>query len=224
VCTSAHARRRGEALIPRGTGYPRTVNISAFRALHDWGSVPDWLAAVGTIGAVTVALRFGLRDGSRLADERKEAMADRELFRQQQLSEAETRKRSLAAKVTVIADRSPSGFHPSMGEPRQFVDWTVHNGGDEPISMVSVVQRLRPGAPGADTAPTEISQTWPMIEPGASRVVRTPIYHDPQDFERQREVQFTDGTGQRWQRKEFGALRPIGPGDAETLGMVILPA
>ena len=63
-----------------------------------------------------------------------------------------------------------------------------------------------------------------MIEPGASRVVRTPIYHDPQDFERQREVQFTDGTGQRWQRKEFGALRPIGPGDAETLGMVILPA
>lgn len=211
-------------LIGEEAGYPRNVDIPAFMAFQNWGSVPDWLAAVGTIGAVSIALRFGLRDGTRLEDERKEAMADRELFRQQQLSEAEARKRSLAAKVTVIADRSPSGFHPGLGEARQYVHWTVHNGGDEPISMVSVVQRLRPGAPGADTATTEISQTWPMIEPGASREITTPIYQDPQDFERQREVQFTDGTGQRWQRKEFGALRPIAPDDAEALGMVILPA
>jgi hypothetical protein len=193
-------------------------------ALQDWGSVPDWLAAVGTIGAVSVALWFGLRDSKRLADERKEAMADRELFRRQQLAEAEARKRSLAAKVTVISTKSQSGFHPSMGEPRQFVDWKVHNGGDEPISMVSVVQRLRPGAPGADTSPTEICKTWPMIEPGGSERFRTSIYQDPQDFEAQREVQFTDGTGQRWQRKEFGTLRPIEPGDPEALRMVFLPA
>lgn len=193
-------------------------------ASQDWGSVPDWLAAVGTIGAVTIALRFGLKDGARLAEERKEATADRELFRQQQLEETEARKRRLAAKVTVIADRSPSGFHPDLGEARQYVNWTVHNSGEEPISMVSVVQRLRPGAPGADTAPTIISQTWAMIEPGASRSVATANYNDPQDFERQREVQFTDGTGQRWQRKEFGALRPIAPDDAEALSMVVLPA
>ncbi|MET4620424.1 hypothetical protein ABIE18_001873 [Arthrobacter sp. 2762] len=199
------------------------MDIPAFVALQDWGSVPDWLAAVGTIGAVTIALRFGLRDGVRLAEERRESKADRELFRQQQSEEAEARKRRLAAKVTVIADRSPSGFHPEMGEARQYVAWTVHNGGDEPISMVSVVQRLRTGAPGADTAPTEISHTWSMIEPGASRSITTPIYDDPRNFEREREVQFTDGAGQRWQRKEFGALRSIAPNDPEAIGMVVLP-
>lgn len=193
-------------------------------ALQNWGSVPDWFVAIGTISAVTVALWLGRRDRKRLEEERKEAMADRELFRRQQLEEAQMRKRNLAAKVTVIADKTPSGFHPVMGEPRQYVDWTVHNGGDEPISMVSVVPRLRAGAPGADTAPTMIGQTWPMIEPGASRTARTAVYNDPQDFEPQREVQFTDGTGQRWQRKEFGALRRITPDDPEKLGMVLLRA
>ncbi|MGC7150909.1 hypothetical protein [Paenarthrobacter ureafaciens] len=63
-----------------------------------------------------------------------------------------------------------------------------------------------------------------MIEPGGSRSITTAIYNDPQDFERQREVQFTDGTGQRWQRKEFGALRPILPNDPEAIGMVMMPA
>lgn len=196
----------------------------AFMALQNWGSVPDWFVAIGTIGAVTVALWSGYRDRRRLEEERKDAIADRALFRVQQLEEVELRKRSLAAKVTVIAEKTPSGFHPDMGEARQYIDWTVHNGGDEPISMVSVVQRLREGAPGADTAPTLIGKTWPMIEPGASRTARTAVYHDPQDFEPQREVQFTDGTGQRWQRKEFGALRRITPDDPEKLGIVLLPA
>lgn len=191
-------------------------------ALQNWGSVPDWFVAAGTTGAVIVALWLGRRDRNRLEDERREAMADRELFRRQQLDEAEMRKRSLAAKVTVIADKTPSGFHPNTGEPRQYVHWTVHNGGDEPISMVSVVQRLRAGAPGADTAPTMIDHTWAMIEAGASRTTRTKVYNDPQDFEPQREVQFTDGTGQRWQRKELGALRRITSDDPEKLGIVLL--
>lgn len=200
------------------------MEIQDWAAQQAWGSWADWFAAVGTIAAVGVALGFGVRDGKRLTVERLEAAEDRARFREQQSAEVEARKRRLAAKVTVIADRSPSGFHPDMGEARQYVNWTVHNGGEEPISMVSVVQRLRPGAPGADAAPTEISQIWPMIEPGASRTATTGIYNDPMDYERQREVQFTDGTGQRWQRKEFGALRPISSDDDEALTMVILPA
>lgn len=191
---------------------------------QDWGTVPDWLAAAGTISAVVVALRLAHRDSERLETERAEAAADRELFRQQQAAEAEARKRSLAAKVSVVAERTSSGFHPSLREPRQYVDWTVYNNGEEPISVVTIVQRLRPEAPGADEAATEMCHTWPMIEPGGYREWRTDIYRDPQDYEYQREVQFTDGTGERWQRKEFGTLRTIQPGDDESLKFVMFPA
>lgn len=190
----------------------------------DWGTVPDWLAALGTFSAVLLALHLARRDGLTLEAERKEAMADRELFRQQQRAEAETRKRSLAAKVALVATRTPVYSNPGKGEPWQVIDWIVHNGGDEPISMVSVVGRLRPEAPGGDKAPTEICHTWSMIEPGASREKRTYVYRYPQDYQHEREVQFTDGTGQRWQRKEFGALRSIEPDDDEALKLVMIPA
>jgi hypothetical protein len=190
----------------------------------DWGTVPDWLAAIGTVSAVMLALNLARRDGDRLETERKEAMTDRELFRQQQVAEAEARKRSLAAKVSLVANRTTLSLQPAAGVPRQLVDWSVHNNGDEPISMVSIVQRLRPEAAGADKAATEICHTWPMIEPGGNREWRTDVYRDPQDFEYQREVQFTDGTGQRWQRKEFGELRTIEPGDDEALKFIMFPA
>lgn len=193
------------------------MGIGELFATQDWGTVPDWLAAAGTISAVIVALRLSHRDSQRLETERAEATADRELFREQQAAEAEARRRSLAAKVSVVAEKRASGFHPSLKMPRQYVDWSVHNNGDEPISMVTVVQRLRPEAPGADESGTELCHTWPMIEAGGFREWRTEIYRDPQDYKHQREVQFTDGTGQRWQRKEFGTLRPIDPGDEEAL-------
>ena len=199
------------------------MDINTFLALQNWGSVPDWFAAVGTITAVAVALRFGLRDHARLEQERKDAAADRELFRQEQAEQAKALKRRLAGKVTIVVDRE-WGPHPATGGPRQHLTWKVHNGGEEPISMVSIVERLRPGAPGADKAPVHIAYTWRAIEAGGQRTHLTDSYRDPSEFETFREVQFTDGSGVRWQRKESGALREIGPDDPEALKMVVMPA
>lgn len=43
------------------------MDIGALFSSPDWGTVPDWFAAVGTISAVCVALAFGFRDSKRLA-------------------------------------------------------------------------------------------------------------------------------------------------------------
>ncbi|MHC6592913.1 hypothetical protein [Arthrobacter sp. C152] len=200
------------------------MSIGELFTAPDWGTVPDWLAAAGTVSAVVLALRLARRDSKRLETERQEAMADRQSFREQRVAEAEARKRGLAAKVSLVAKKTTLSMLPDAGVPRQVINWSVHNNGDEPISMVSIVQRLHPEAPGADQSATELSYTWPMIEPGGTREWNTDVYRDPQDFEYQREVQFTDGTGQRWQRKEFGAMRTIDPGDEDAPPFVMFPA
>ncbi|MBT2523274.1 hypothetical protein [Arthrobacter sp. ISL-28] len=203
------------------------MDIGAFMALQDWGSLPDWFAAAGTIGAVAWALYVGRRDGKRLDAERLEAKADREeaaadraLFRQQQSDEAEARKRRLAAKVTVIAEKTYIGPESIRGYEGRGIRWKVHNGGDEPILMVSVVQRPMPNEEGAETAVSQISKTWPAIEPGGFREEVTPLYSE--EWHPEREVQFTDGSGQRWQRKAYGGLRTISPDDPDALRMVML--
>lgn len=192
-------------------------------AQQNWGAVPDWFAAVGTIAAVGVALRFGLRDHTRLELERGEAKVDRQLFREERAADAEALKRRLAAKVTLLTESARTGApDPSTGQYQQVMIWKIHNGSDELISGVSAVQRLRPGAPGFDRAQTEICKTWAAIEPGGHRELSMPLYREIQDYLPEREIQFSDGTGQRWQRKTFGALRSIAPDDPEALGVVLV--
>ena len=79
----------------------------------DWGSVPDWLAAIGTISAVMLALHLGRRDGKRLAEERLEAKADREAAANERAEYAKQReealtvaRRRLAAQVTIVVEPS----------------------------------------------------------------------------------------------------------------------
>lgn len=44
--------------------------------LIDWGSVPEWLAAIGTVGAVIVALVIAFRDSRQRARAERSAQAD----------------------------------------------------------------------------------------------------------------------------------------------------
>lgn len=197
------------------------MSIEELFTAPDWGTVPDWLAAIGTISAVCLAVWLARRDGTRLEEERREAKADREeaakeraLFREQQAAEAEERKRRLAAKVTLVVKL----FHEG---PEKFFKWTVHNGGDEPISMVSVVRRALP-RDGSDEKPeVQVCYTWPSIEAHGERTEVTQVY-DTFNM-REGELQFTDGYRQRWQRKEFGSLRKIDSDDPDALGMVMIP-
>ncbi|MDQ0691468.1 hypothetical protein [Arthrobacter sp. W4I7] len=195
-------------------------DVSALFTSPDWGTIPDWLAAIGTISAVVVALRLAHRDAERLKEERCEAKEDRDeaakeraLFREQQEAEAEERKRRLAAKVTLVV----KPFHEGA---EKFIRWTVHNGGDEPISMVSVVRRPPPRNGSQEKPDVELSHTWPSIEAHGERTKVTQVYGALKM--REGEVQFIDGAGQRWQRMEFGSLRMVGPDDPDRIGMVML--
>lgn len=196
------------------------MGIGELFTAPDWGTVPDWLAAIGTISAVGVALGLAHRDAERLDEERREAKTERDeaakeraLFREQQAAEAEERKRRLAAKVTLVV----KPFHEGA---ERFISWTVHNGGDEPISMVSVVRRPQPRNGSQEKPDVEVSHTWPSIEARGERTKVTQVY-DALSM-REGEVQFIDGAGQRWQRKEFGPLRTVNPDDPDALRMVMI--
>jgi hypothetical protein len=196
------------------------VSIGELFTVPDWGTVPDWLAAIGTISAVGVALGLAHRDAERLEVERREAKADREeaakeraLFREQQAAEAEERKRRLAAKVTLVV----KPFHEGA---EKFIRWTVHNGGDEPIAMVSVIRRPLPRNGSEEKPDVQVCHTWPSIEAGGDRTEVTQV-HDT-FYMREGELQFIDGAGQRWQRMEFGSLRMVNPDDPDRIGVVMI--
>jgi hypothetical protein len=148
------------------------------------------------------------------AAERAEASAERELFRQHRESEIEAAKRRLAAQVTLIAEKSYSANKLQNGFEGPGVNWIVHNGGNEPISMVFLVQREIDPESGAETGRYQMAQQWNVIEAGGTRRALTEL--GGQAFNSNREVQFIDGAGVRWQRKSRGNLRPLEDDDPET--------
>lgn len=189
---------------------------------QDWGSVPDWLAAIGTVAAVSVALSFGHRDHKRMqieradaaadrkaaAREREEAARDRARFREQQDAEADERKRRLASRVALTVEP----FMDDIGERKW--RWSVHNGSEEPISGVAFVARSKP-LEGTEAPPPFSFGRWISIEGHGNRDVVTAPFGD--DLIGEGELQFLDGAGQRWQRKESGTLRPLTADDPLSL-------
>lgn len=176
--------------------------------IQDWGSWADWFAALGTIAAVGVALGFGLRDGRRLKVERLEAAQDRARFREQQQFEAEAQQRRLAARVSVSSET----FIDDLGARK--CRWTVHNGGDEPISRIALVGRSI-AVEGKETPPPFIFGIWTSIEAHGQREKETLVFGD--GMVREGELQFTDGAGQFWQRKEYGTLKALELDDPESI-------
>ena len=83
--------------------------------------------------------------------------------------------------------------------------------------MVSVVRRALPLEEGADPPLPMVCKTWTSIEAGGSREEDFSV-HDENNM-REGELQFTDGNGVRWQRKEFGSLQTIESGDSDALGV-----
>ncbi|MFE4198104.1 hypothetical protein ACFRJ9_19795 [Paenarthrobacter sp. NPDC056912] len=196
------------------------MDINALFTNPDWGSLADWFAASGTIAAVVIALNFGLADRQRLKIERKEAAEDRRIFRQERAEQAEADKRRIASKVTVLVEGFWLGDLEAENGRRRSIKWEVHNGGDEPISMVCVVQTLTPKAPGAAEAPYQIDHVWPAIKPGQTVNHTQAFYRDSSDFLPFREVWFTDSAGQRWRRNQFGTLDEIAKGDPRANGAI----
>ena len=146
------------------------------------------------------------RDGKRLEVERREASEDRAEFRRLQAEEAEQRKRRLASQVTLYSE---SGYDSEGKQVSR--TYHIHNGGDEPISKVRILER-----PIVDDAlsPRLIGMArWPIIEAGGRREkeLTFPYLVRPED----RSLVFQDGLGQSWRKNELGALRRLEKSDPE---------
>lgn len=121
------------------------------------------------------------------------------------------RQRGLASKVTLVSER---GFDP---EGKEFRTYQVHNGGDQPITKVRIVERPSVG----ETRPTAGYDVkwWNSIEAGGQRTAE--IRYVPgeallQVHPANRSLIFHDGSGRWWERKELGGLSRLKKTDPDS--------
>lgn len=143
----------------------------------DWGTTAEWFGAVGTIGAVIVALWFGSRDGKRLdaelsasasdraeaADERRQSAEDRAQYRQDRAADKEERFQELARQVGFTVSPRPVLTNTGRIRDPTFDNGavlTVHNHGPFPIYSVRLVFE----DPSGDKA--EFLKEWDSVQPG----------------------------------------------------------
>lgn len=148
----------------------------------DWGSVPDWLAAVGTLAAFAVALRL-------LA---KELAARREY---------EGDRRRAQARLISTWDTFPEPDpHDSS------VYWfyvVVKNASEEPVYRVSVVME-EPGSIFAETTGSPNARMeFFTVAPGESDRLG---FRMPEHRSGRLTLSFTDAAGRRWERYPDGRL------------------
>jgi hypothetical protein len=164
------------------------VTLCPLAAGPDWGTVPDWLAAVGTLAAFAVALRL-------LA---KELAARRQY--------EEDRRRGQARLVA--AWTSTPSMSRRLGDKPSMFDVIVRNGSDEPIYAVVLTM----------LAPTFYRKppTGPHVGGGVAFEAAYGVL-GPHDEERVTHVvestspgpvrvTFTDSQGYRWRRHPMGEL------------------
>lgn len=175
------------------------MNFGGLLAAADWGSVPEWFGAIGTIAAVVVALASSASSKEQLATERLEAAEDRKRFREQHEREMLDARRSYASRVSVTEDRYDGpNSHLLIAE-----QWTVRNAGAAAIRDVYLVVR-----DDDDDLPTVIGR-WPVVEGGGfKRVIK--VNDAPRG---PRHVRFTDLNGIRWLLTDTGDLREVSDAD-----------
>lgn len=163
----------------------------------DWGSVPEWFGAVGTILAVIVALRFGLKDGKRLDAELRSAAEDRAASHRELGLIQHDRRADLARKVLFTLeplDPNEAG----RGLPRNGARFQIFNFSEFPIYDVKA---------GYSHENYEVNavRKWDSIAPGGSRAVETTS--SVREFGGLPTVAFLDVRGRGWFLDNFGILR-----------------
>lgn len=157
-----------------------------------WGTVPDWFAAVGTVGAFAIGL--WLLRGEISAGEQR----DREVE-----ARAEDRRREQASLVALWASGDLVLEPQRAPNNRTYTSMTVHNASSLPITDVfAVVNR-----PGIQTSPQDGHRS--VLGPGEIIVSSLasdcqPPYAVPMEA---LEVRFVDAAGRRWVRDGRGRLR-----------------
>jgi hypothetical protein len=159
------------------------------------GTIPDWIAALGTVAAFLVALRL-------LA---KELAARREY--------EEDRRRAQASRVVCWLEEAPTtaSYTPSMTTPTvthvvgNHLEVELHNGSEEPVFDCQVHVDLDPAAPRTfKDGSRRLTLTERMLPPGHTR---RPLSLPGADLPHARTwMVFTDASNQRWQRSHTGRL------------------
>jgi hypothetical protein len=160
------------------------------------GTIPDWIAALGTVAAFLVALRL-------LAKE----LASRREYE-------EDRRRAQASRVVCWLEIAPttSTFNPSMlSQPvtrvvGHHLELVLHNGSEEPVFDCRVHVDIDPtrASAKAPDGRRRLRLTERMLPPGRTSrsldlsgedLLRTNVW-----------MVFTDASNQRWQRSHTGRL------------------
>ena len=205
----------------------------------DWGTVPEWFAAVGTIGAVLLALLVARRDGKRYDREVEEARQDRQAaaadreraaedsarLRQEQEERSLQRKREFAQSVTLrIEWESLEELQRDPAEPPVQVfhcDISVENHGLTPVYDVILAYprdtRIETGRQTSATirasakAPDHLFVTLPLLAPGANFEHSVIVEGDlAYDLlHSETTLVFKDVRGQYWKTDHRGRLEEV---------------
>ena len=199
------------------------MDWQSFWAYQDWGSVPEWFGAVGTIAAVALALysnkvsRKQLQKAQETAElERAEAAEDRRRFREQREREELAERRRAASRVSLVA--TPEPWYDRIDQPSMTTTIEVLNGGSEPIRLVTIAARKLQDPPPPEPT-TMIPGNWGTIEGHAKRSAR---HLHAKDSRWGFEVQFTDQNDVRWVLDEYGKLVELNTDTARAVKMMIL--
>jgi hypothetical protein len=168
--------------------------VTAFLPLAqaEWGTVPDWVTAFGTLAAFAVALRL-------LA---KELTARREY--------EEDRRREQASRVAcwvgvVVEDpySPPAPWASEIGTPK--VAAVLNNGSEEPVYYCRVHLELDPAGIGTFwEGDRRLTLAERVVPPGRMEYPLRLSDADPPDVSAW--MTFTDGAGRRWTRHPDGRL------------------
>jgi hypothetical protein len=201
--------------------------VTAFLPLAqaDWGTVPDWLEAFGTLAAFAVALRLLAKE---LAA-RREVEEDRRRAQARLMSAWITTWLPAGADMKSHAIRVAPGRPPRSPEeqPKAFV--IVRNGSDEPVSdvratMTTIAVHLLPqaadpeAASGSQWSPMtgghilgeQIYVSWSMLAPLETKGAPLLIARFPRPtWDVVIALSFTDSQGRRWKRLPDGTLTEV---------------
>jgi hypothetical protein len=162
----------------------------------EYGTLPDWLAGAGTVGALAVALvllAHDLRARREVEEDRRWAQAGRVVC-------------WLESVETVPPEPLPAGVMARVGA--RHLEVILHNGSEEPVFDCQVRVDLDPAAPrtfmdGSRRFPL----TERMLPPGQTR---RPLDHPGADLPHASVwMVFTDTSNRRWQRGHSGRLSRV---------------
>jgi hypothetical protein len=163
----------------------------------EYGTLPDWLAGAGTVGALAVALVLlsqDLRARREVEEDRRRAQASRVVCWLESADSVETWTPSGGGTSTTRV----VGTH---------LEVVLHNGSDEPVFDCRVHVDLDPtvAASSAPDGSWRHTVTERMLPPGQTRL---PLWEQPgEDLPYASAwMVFTDASNRRWQRGHSGRL------------------